>query len=94
MYKRVLRDEFQGLVPPLALDLLDKLLNLDPKARCSAKEAIESPWLAHVDCDEVKIPLTPGGEEFHEMEMKRRKRQQHQQQYHPPSSSFQRVSFL
>ena len=33
-------------LPPPALELLDKMLELDPERRCSADDALKSPWLA------------------------------------------------
>uniref|UniRef100_A0A914VG85 Cyclin-dependent kinase 12 n=1 Tax=Plectus sambesii TaxID=2011161 RepID=A0A914VG85_9BILA len=71
--RRVLKENFQFL-PPNALDLLDKLLELDPKRRCSAKDALLHPWLRNVNPREVDPPQLPYWQDCHEMWSKKQRR--------------------
>lgn len=50
-YRRRVREEFNHLMPDSALDLLDKMLSLDPARRISANDALSCDWLRHVDPD-------------------------------------------
>ena len=49
-YRRRLKEEFWHM-PSAALSLMDKMLELDPEKRISAKDALESPWLKSVNPD-------------------------------------------
>uniref|UniRef100_A0A6B2L2W3 Protein kinase domain-containing protein n=1 Tax=Arcella intermedia TaxID=1963864 RepID=A0A6B2L2W3_9EUKA len=62
-----------------ALDLLEKLLSLDPKQRMSASEALDHKyfWTEPFPCDPRKIPNFPS---CHEYTTKKRKQRVHEQQ--------------
>lgn len=44
---------------PLALDLLDKMLQFDPRKRIDVQSALKHPWLAQLH-DEAAEPAAPG----------------------------------
>ena len=48
-HRRKVRDEFAPLMPPPALDLLDKMLALDPAKRISSSEALQGEWLRDIN---------------------------------------------
>ncbi|CAF3414292.1 unnamed protein product [Rotaria sp. Silwood1] len=72
-YRRRLREEFQYLVEP-ALDLLDRMLELDPSKRISAADALQSSWLKNINEDTMKAPSLPTSQDCHEMWSKEHKR--------------------
>lgn len=77
VYKRSLKETFRHF-PPDALDLVDKLLTLDPKKRITASEALDSEyfWCHPLPCEPSMIPSFPFSS--HEFQAKKRKQQQSQ----------------
>lgn len=44
-------------IPEVPLDLLDKLLTLDPKKRLSSEDALQHPFLDGIDKDVIPPPV-------------------------------------
>ncbi|CAF1016361.1 unnamed protein product [Rotaria sp. Silwood1] len=72
-YRRRLRDEYQNLPEP-ALDLFDRMLELDPSKRISASDALLSNWLKDINDDTIRPLLLPIAQDCHEMWSKEHKR--------------------
>ena len=74
VHRRKLKEEYSDL-PKDALDLLDKMLTLDPSRRISSEETLVHPFLKNVDPQLVSPPEFPEWQDCHEMWSKQRKRQ-------------------
>ena len=86
-YKRRVREEFEPLMPAIALELLDGMLALDPKKRMTAQKALESEWLRDVDPNTMSPPNLPKHQDCHELWSKKRRKQQHSNEAQPHPSS-------
>ncbi|XP_060803149.1 cyclin-dependent kinase 12 isoform X2 [Amyelois transitella] len=78
-HKRCVREQF-SFMPTPALNLLDRMLELDPDKRITAEEALKSPWLKNVVPDQMPAPELPTWQDCHELWSKQRRRQQREQQ--------------
>ncbi|CAF1211890.1 unnamed protein product [Rotaria sordida] len=72
-YRRRLREEYQYLPEP-ALDLFDRMLELDPSKRISASDALLSNWLKDINDDTIRPLQLPIAQDCHEMWSKEHRR--------------------
>ncbi|KAK4875087.1 hypothetical protein RN001_011509 [Aquatica leii] len=90
VFRRRIREEFI-FMPTSALDLLDKMLELDPGKRITAEDALKSTWLKNINPEQMNVPELPTWQDCHELWSKKRKRQLREQQEAmqnlPPGSS-------
>ncbi|XP_063972966.1 cyclin-dependent kinase 12 isoform X2 [Diachasmimorpha longicaudata] len=77
-HRRRLREDF-SFMPSLALDLLDKMLELDPDKRITASEALKSAWLRNVQPELMPAPELPTWQDCHELWSKKRRKQMREQ---------------
>ncbi|XP_071653021.1 uncharacterized protein Cdk12 isoform X3 [Temnothorax longispinosus] len=78
-HRRRLREDF-SFMPGTALDLLDKMLELDPEKRITAADALKSAWLKNVQPEQMPAPQLPTWQDCHELWSKKRKRLLREQQ--------------
>ncbi|GAU98889.1 hypothetical protein RvY_09972-2 [Ramazzottius varieornatus] len=71
-YKRKFKEEFSKLTDS-SLDLLEKMLQLDPAKRYSAAQALDHPFLKEAEFDTIPPALLPTQQDCHEMWSKRMK---------------------
>ncbi|CRK99853.1 CLUMA_CG013156, isoform A [Clunio marinus] len=70
---RKLSETFKFIIPTLALDLLDKMLCLNPKNRITAEEALKSNWIMLMDEKKITKKLNiPTDQDCHELTIKLR----------------------
>ncbi|VDM68679.1 unnamed protein product, partial [Strongylus vulgaris] len=74
-YVRCLREEFSQIMPSGAIDLMDKMLLLDPKRRISAKDAISHYWIKNFDYATVPPLRLPQHQDCHELWSKRQRKE-------------------
>ncbi|XP_038153262.1 cyclin-dependent kinase 12 isoform X2 [Cyprinodon tularosa] len=72
-YRRRLREEFAFLPTP-ALDLLDRMLTLDPSRRCTSEQALLSDFLTDIDPGRMSPPDLPHHQDCHELWIKKKRR--------------------
>ncbi|WKX99745.1 hypothetical protein Q1695_014538 [Nippostrongylus brasiliensis] len=72
---RCLREEFSQVVPAGAIDLMDKMLLLDPKRRISAKDAINHFWIKNFDYSTVPPLRLPQHQDCHELWSKKQRKE-------------------
>ncbi|KAK9892869.1 hypothetical protein WA026_022549 [Henosepilachna vigintioctopunctata] len=79
LHRRRIREEFI-FMPASSLELLDRMLELDPEKRITAEDALKSPWLKNINPEQISAPELPTWQDCHELWSKKRKRQMREQQ--------------
>lgn len=62
-------------MPSPAIDLLDKMIMLDPKKRLTASDALKHQWIRHIDPSKVPPLQLPCGQDCHELWSKKQKKE-------------------
>lgn len=74
-FSRKIFETFKQIIPPLALDVLDKMLCLNPRQRITASEALKSNWM--IVMGDRKFPYSiklPIERDCHELDAKARRK--------------------
>lgn len=74
MYARRLKEDFESLMSEKALDLLDRMLVLNPKKRLSCREALSHPWIRTLENKNIEPLNLPKNQDCHEMWSKQKKK--------------------
>ncbi|PAV87544.1 hypothetical protein WR25_24672 [Diploscapter pachys] len=74
-YPRKLKEDYLAIMPSLAVDLMDKMLILDPSRRITAADALNHPWFRSFDPSRVPPLKLPENQDCHEMWSKRQKKE-------------------
>merc|ERR1711911_202265 len=75
-HKRVVIDELRSVIEILPLDLLDKMLTLDPSIRISSTEAIQHEWISKLDAKCIEPFNLPEDANLNEMMCKKERKNQ------------------
>ena len=73
-YRRRLKDEFENKLPYDALELLDKLLILDPNKRITAAQSLKHQFFKSFKPETVTPLILPTGQDCHELWSKKRRK--------------------
>ena len=77
-YRRRLKEEFENKLPFDALELLDKLLILDPNKRITAAQSLKHQFFKSFKPETVIPLILPTGQDCHELWSKKRRKKQDQ----------------